>query len=232
MTERVLTKLIAKLSEIVADPHEEKQAAVLEIMDTFAMDVKSRNRAGDKVQIKDLSSESGSATVPKSHNRQQSGHRRSGSIFGNEFKNKENKLETKSISAGAILSDNERIEKALELADLEVGEEDMRILSIMVQVAVALLYSDYEHEYRTALKLISLINDILPLRNIVRWKRKFKGENPTEGLQKMLWKGLTKERDKDAELPELELEVLTVLIDTLPSADFFAKNGLAIQVWL
>ena len=86
LTEKVLSKLIAKLSKIVANAHEEKQAAVLEILDTFSMDIRARNKNADKVPIKDLSSESGSATVPKSHNRQQSGHRRSGSIFGNEFK--------------------------------------------------------------------------------------------------------------------------------------------------
>jgi hypothetical protein len=37
LSERVLSKLIAKLAEIVADPHEEKQAAVLEILDTFSL---------------------------------------------------------------------------------------------------------------------------------------------------------------------------------------------------
>ena len=56
------------------------------------------------------------------------------------------------------------------------------------------------------------------------------GENPAEGLQKMLWKGLTKEKDKDAELPDLESEVFQVLVETLPSADFFAQNGLSIQL--
>ena len=89
--------------------------------------------------------------------------------------------------------------------------------------------SDYEHEYRTALKLVSLINQIVPLRHLVRWKKKF-GENPLDGLQKMLWKGLTKEKDKDAELPDLETEVFQVLIETLPSANSITKNGLSIQL--
>lgn len=228
LTERVLNKLIAKLSEIVSDPHEEKQAAVLEILDTFSLDVRSRNRNSDKLTIKDLASDSGCATVPKSHARQPSGHRRSGSIFGNEFK-KEGKLEAKSISAGAILSDSEK-SKMCDLEDLDIPEEDLRILNIMIQVSVALLNSDYEHEYRIALKLISLVNKILPLRYLIKWKAKMTGENPAEGLQKMLWKGLTKEKDKDAELPDLESEVFQVLVETLPSADFFAQNGLSIQL--
>ena len=142
LTERVLSKLIAKLSEIVADPHEEKQAAVLEILDTFSMDIRTRTKNSEKLGVKDLASDSGSATVPKSHNRQQSGHRRSGSIFGNEFKNKENKLEIKSISAGAILSEKEKRTKAAQSDELDMPDEDVRILTIMVQVAGALLYSD------------------------------------------------------------------------------------------
>lgn len=230
LTERILSKLIAKLSEIVADPHEEKQAAVLEILDTFSMDIQTRTKNSDKLAVKDLASDSGSATVPKSHNRQQSGHRRAGSIFGNEFKNKENKLEIKSISAGAILSEKEKRSKVAQADEVDMPDEDVRILTIMVQVAVALLYSDYEHEYRTALKLISLINQIVPLRHLVRWKKKINGENPTEGLQKMLWKGLTKEKDKDAEVPDLETEVFQVLIETLPSANTITTNGLSIQL--
>ena len=100
----------------------------------------------------------------------------------------------------------------------------------IIQVSVALLNSDYEHEYRIALKLISLVNKILPLRYLIKWKAKLSGNNPAEGLQKMLWKGLTKEKDKDAELPDLESEVFQVLVETLPSADFLAENGLSIQL--
>ena len=39
ITDRVILKLTQKLSEIISDPHEERQAAVLEIIDTFVVGI-------------------------------------------------------------------------------------------------------------------------------------------------------------------------------------------------
>ena len=45
ITDRIVSKLTQKLSEIVSDPHEERQAAVLEIIDTFGAGIEFYQKA-------------------------------------------------------------------------------------------------------------------------------------------------------------------------------------------
>lgn len=222
ITERTLNKLTSRLSEIVSDPHEEKQAAVLEILDTFYQDVKLRR----KIQLKEEKGDSGSATVPKSHSRERSGHRRSGSIFGNEFKKEQSKLESKSVSAGAILTGKEKASHIEETLD----DDDAKILSTLLQVGTALLHSDLEHEYRAAVKLISQVNLIVPIRLLVQWSKKYVVAHPAKDLQKMLWKGLVKERDQTSDATDLEIEVYQVISELLPSSQCLGENGFTIQL--
>jgi len=227
ITERTLNKMISRVSEIVSDPHEEKQAAVLEILDLFYQDVKLRNKISEK-GLKDFS-DSGSATVPKSHFREKSGHRRSGSIFGNDFKAEQSKLESKSTSTGAIPSTGKSSYVVLADERNELDDDDARILSIFLQVGIALLHSDFEHEYRMAVKLISQINHIVPIRLLVHWCKR-QNIDPAKDLQKMLWKGLVKEKDVSYDAVDLDIEVYQVLTELLPSSPSLGEYGFSLQL--
>ena len=98
------------------------------------------------------------------------------------------------------------------------------------RVAVALLHSDYEHEYRAGLKLISRINSIIPLRFIVNNMLKTTSINPSEGIQQMFWKGLAREKDVNCDDTPLDDVVFQILVETLPSAEVFNNFGLPIQL--
>ena len=75
ITEKTVMRLTQKLSEIVSDPHEERQAAVLEIISTFISGVDKFRQNEEK----DFKKEPVSVKPAKHHKRQASGHRRKGS---------------------------------------------------------------------------------------------------------------------------------------------------------
>ena len=86
ITDRVILKLTQKLSEIISDPHEERQAAVLEIIDTFVVGIEYlRKEPVPKYPSRSDHSSDRHQTVIRMHTRQASGHRRSGSMYGQEL---------------------------------------------------------------------------------------------------------------------------------------------------
>ncbi|CAG5096928.1 Oidioi.mRNA.OKI2018_I69.XSR.g14850.t1.cds [Oikopleura dioica] len=142
----------------------------------------------------------------------------------------QSKLESKSTSTGAITSTGKS--SYVVLADERnerLDDDDARILSIFLQVGIALLHSDFEHEFRMALKLISQINHIVPIRLLVHWCKR-RNIHPAKDLQKMLWKGLVKEKDVSYDAVDLDIEVYQVLTELLPSSSSFGDYGFSLQL--
>merc|ERR1719204_2084567 len=162
------------------------------------------------------------------HTRQASGHRRSGSMYGQDL----------NLGAGDSSSFTNQSPSSKDIPYPFPTEEPDHIgpevqigtFGNLLRVAVALLHSDYEHEYRAGLKLISRINSIIPLRFIVNNMLKTTSINPSEGIQQMFWKGLAREKDVNCDDTPLDDVVFQILVETLPSAEVFNNFGLPIQL--
>ena len=233
MTERVVLKLTQKLSEIVSDPHEERQAAVLEIIDTFDAGIELfKKEIVPKLKPSQhfTNTVNGQTTVPR-HSRQQSGHRRSGSMYGQDLQIDQSLVKETVKSAGPGIAGNPSSSAAVENEDVDFSNDVQKVIfGNLLRVSIALLHSDYEHEYRAGLKIIQRINSIIPLKIIVNSMINLNNINPSEGLQPMFWKGLAREKDTNCDSVPLEQEVFEVLVTTLSSAEVFSSFGLSIQL--
>ena len=222
ITEKTVIRLTQKLSEIVSDPHEERQAAMLEIISTFISGVDKLKEKEQKVETKEtITMKSG----PKHHKRQASGHRRSGSMYGSELASvqrmdaKTDELQTKAKVDSVC--------KTIEQPGIDTNTQ-VGIFAPLIRVACALLHSDYDHEYRSGLNIISHINQIIPLYTIITTVEKQSNSNPALSMQECFWRGLVADQDQsDKKLGE---RVFGVLVETLGSAEHLATNGLAIQL--
>ena len=94
-------------------------------------------------------------------------------------------------------------------------------------MACALLHSDYDHEYRAGLSIISHVNHVIPLHTIITTVEKQSNSNPAATMQECFWRGLVANQDQDKKLGE---RVFAVLVETLGSAGHLSSNGLAIQL--
>ena len=83
------------------------------------------------------------------------------------------------------------VEKPEIEASIQLG-----ILGPLLKVACALLHSDYDHEYRAGLNIISHVNKILPIGIIITTVEKQSNANPVASIQECFWRGLVADQDQ------------------------------------